>query len=222
MDPTAADLKELKRILAFGSTPYIENLLRAEIARLSAIFPEDPTPASAPVPVASPPKPAPVRKIFRGIDSYAFSDASETARIIISDVEGLDQAQIEFSPTERAFTITVLRESQGLPNLRLTVDSLKKIVPGESRYTKKGKTLTVILKKKKSATWTKLKKTKSGIKKPKPGETKKSDDPSAGLMDMMKKMYDEGDDEMKRTMQKAWWEAQNKKDKDKDKVGFDD
>jgi hypothetical protein len=33
-------------------------------------------------------------------------------------------------------------------------------------------------------------------------------------------MYDEGDDEMKRTMQKAWWEAQNKKDKDK--LGNDD
>jgi calcyclin binding protein len=35
-------------------------------------------------------------------------------------------------------------------------------------------------------------------------------------MDMMKKMYDEGDDEMKRTMSKAWWEAQHKKDGDKD------
>ncbi len=36
-------------------------------------------------------------------------------------------------------------------------------------------------------------------------------DPSAGLMDMMKKLYDEGDDDMKRTIAKAWTEGQNKK-----------
>ena len=36
-------------------------------------------------------------------------------------------------------------------------------------------------------------------------------DPSAGLMDMMKKMYQEGDDEMKRTIAKAWTEGQDKK-----------
>jgi calcyclin binding protein len=215
MDPTPADLKELKRILAFGSTPYIESVLNAEIARLSALFPE----ASAPPP-AAPPKPAPVRKLYTPIESYAFSDSSDTARIIISDIEGRDQATIEFKPLDHAFSITILREAQGLPNLRLTVDPLKKILPLGSRCTTQGKTLTIILKKKKSGTWTKLKKTKSAIKKPKPNEPKKSDDPSAGLMDMMKTMYDEGDEDMKRTMQKAWWEAQNKKDKDK--PGLDD
>lgn len=35
-------------------------------------------------------------------------------------------------------------------------------------------------------------------------------DPSKGLMNMMKKMYDEGDDDMKRTIGKAWTESQNK------------
>ena len=36
-------------------------------------------------------------------------------------------------------------------------------------------------------------------------------DPSAGIMKMMKKMYDEGDDDMKRNLNKAWEQAQNKK-----------
>lgn len=40
---------------------------------------------------------------------------------------------------------------------------------------------------------------------------KKDADPQAGLMDMMKKMYEEGDDEMKRTIAKAWTESQDKK-----------
>ena len=37
-----------------------------------------------------------------------------------------------------------------------------------------------------------------------------SDDPNAGLMDMMKQMYDDGDDEMKRTIAKAWTESREK------------
>jgi len=41
-------------------------------------------------------------------------------------------------------------------------------------------------------------------------------DPSAGLMNMMKKMYEEGDDEMKRTIAKAWTEGQDKKGQDQD------
>lgn len=36
-------------------------------------------------------------------------------------------------------------------------------------------------------------------------------DPSEGLMSMLKKIYAEGDDEMKRTINKAWSESQEKK-----------
>ena len=35
-------------------------------------------------------------------------------------------------------------------------------------------------------------------------------DPSANLMNMMKQMYQDGDDEMKRTIAKAWTESQSK------------
>lgn len=36
-------------------------------------------------------------------------------------------------------------------------------------------------------------------------------DPSDGLMSMLKKIYTDGDDEMKRTITKAWVESQEKK-----------
>lgn len=36
-------------------------------------------------------------------------------------------------------------------------------------------------------------------------------DPSEGLMSMLKKIYTDGDDEMKRTINKAWSESQEKK-----------
>ncbi|KAL7633966.1 UNVERIFIED_CONTAM: hypothetical protein RMT77_015927 [Armadillidium vulgare] len=36
------------------------------------------------------------------------------------------------------------------------------------------------------------------------------DDPSSGLMGIMKQMYDDGDDEMKRMLNKTWYESQQK------------
>lgn len=41
-------------------------------------------------------------------------------------------------------------------------------------------------------------------------EADKSDDPGAGLMNIMKKMYDSGDSETKRMIAKAWTEGQDK------------
>ncbi len=36
------------------------------------------------------------------------------------------------------------------------------------------------------------------------------EDPNAGLMKMMQNMYDDGDDDMKRTIAKAWTENRDK------------
>ena len=47
----------------------------------------------------------------------------------------------------------------------------------------------------------------------KPPKVDKDEDPGVGLMKLMKQMYDEGDDEMKRTIAKAWHESQEKRAK---------
>ena len=39
----------------------------------------------------------------------------------------------------------------------------------------------------------------------------KVEDPSAGLMNMMKKMYEDGDENMKRSIAEAWTKANDKK-----------
>ena len=43
-------------------------------------------------------------------------------------------------------------------------------------------------------------------------------DPSAGIMNMMKQMYEEGDDDMKRTINKAWTESNSKRNSELDKL----
>ena len=40
-----------------------------------------------------------------------------------------------------------------------------------------------------------------------------NEDPQTSLMNMMKQMYEEGDDSMKRTIAKAWTESREKSDK---------
>lgn len=45
-------------------------------------------------------------------------------------------------------------------------------------------------------------------------------DPSDGLMSMLKKIYEDGDDEMKRTINKAWTESQDKKKRGDDMMDF--
>ncbi|KAJ6222258.1 hypothetical protein RDWZM_000803 [Blomia tropicalis] len=47
-------------------------------------------------------------------------------------------------------------------------------------------------------------------------------DPSASLMRIMKNMYDQGDDDMKRTIAKTWYESQHKKGGDMESMGLPD
>ncbi|KHJ92423.1 SGS domain protein [Oesophagostomum dentatum] len=77
--------------------------------------------------------------------------------------------------------------------------------------------LVVMLKKKNEGKkWeqlTKLEYDEKQKRKPKFDDKAMEDDPQASLMSMMKQMYEEGDDEMKRTIRKAWHEGQNRKNK---------
>ncbi|KAL3277028.1 hypothetical protein HHI36_012390 [Cryptolaemus montrouzieri] len=52
---------------------------------------------------------------------------------------------------------------------------------------------------------------KASDAKQKPFDVDKSGPPEDGLMTLMKNMYEQGDDELKRTIAKAWTESQNKK-----------
>lgn len=45
-------------------------------------------------------------------------------------------------------------------------------------------------------------------------------EPGDGLMNMLKKIYSEGDDEMKRTINKVWTESQEKKVRGEETMDF--
>lgn len=88
-----------------------------------------------------------------------------------------------------------------------------KIIPSESNFKFTKSHLVLSLKKSKETRWSNIQATeaKSAFKNTKEDVLDDNADPSQALMKLMKKMYDEGDDEMKRSITKSWYEAQNKK-----------
>ena len=49
-------------------------------------------------------------------------------------------------------------------------------------------------------------------------KVEENEDPSAGLLNMMKQMYEDGDDNMKRTIAKAWTESSTKRNSELEKL----
>lgn len=168
-----------------------------------------PAPSSTPAPVAAPkpiPAGAPVKSpslMYHSIDRFSFdagtsSDKFVTLYIPLSGVGSIankkEQITCEFG--KDSFDVTVL-DLNG-KNYRLKRDNLEHdIVPSKSKRIVKADKIVVKLHKIKGEYgsfdfWSKLTDLKRKEKK------KKSADPSAGIMDMMKDMYDSGDDNMRK------------------------
>ncbi|XP_046543383.1 calcyclin-binding protein-like [Haliotis rubra] len=86
----------------------------------------------------------------------------------------------------------------------------EEITPDNSYHKVKTDCVLLMMKKSSSITWayvTEAEKKAKGVKKP-PIDDK--EDPNASLMKMMQNMYEDGDDDMKRTIAKAWTEGRDK------------
>eukprot|EP01138_Halocafeteria_seosinensis_P003228 gb/GECG01003302.1/.p1 GENE.gb/GECG01003302.1/~~gb/GECG01003302.1/.p1 ORF type:complete len:250 (+),score=56.27 gb/GECG01003302.1/:1-750(+) len=147
-------------------------------------------------------------KYFQAVTRFGWGQSDKFVSVYVSeDMEGVgslyehdDQAvQCEF--TSNSFDLKVY----GLKgrNYRLYRENLEnEIDPESSKFKVKQDRVTVMLKKKDSLDhWTEL-----VSKRKKPNISK--EDPSGGIMDMMKQMYEEGDDNMKRTIAEAWEKSQ--------------
>jgi calcyclin binding protein len=156
---------------------------------------------------------APPAKINVEIKEHAFDESEKYAKIFIPfNAAEIKDEDVELQMTEDSFSLIIHGASK---NHHFTVTSLLKQINVAKSY-KKVKTdmIAVYLKKaKEGETWTCLTRTEKHLKDQKSkmfdGEAK-DEDPSSMLMNMMKKMYDSGDSDMKRTIAKAWTEGQNK------------
>jgi len=158
------------------------------------------------------------------LDLGSYDSPSLTLYISLSSVGSLPREKINCDFTAVSFDLTV-KDLEG-KSYRLVRDNLDKdIDPEKSKIIIKANKIIVKLAKVKSSeyggfdSWQNLTSKKSKKEK----KEKKSSDPSASIMDLMKDMYDSGDDSMKKMIGETMMKQKNgtlDKDKDPDMGGM--
>lgn len=215
-----ADVDELQACLQRAKQPrviaHLQQLLdewRAEL--LEHAEPQQGN-ADAPRPAAQAPPPAPVKLEgvplpsapaleFQPITSFSWdqgSYGSEWVNVYItSGVDGVTSDMVQCKFDKASFDLQV----RGLDgkNLRLLKDNLDKdIVPAESKAVVKKNRIVVKLRKVRGEFgpdhWVDL-----TSKRPRAEKEAASTDPASSIMDMMKQLYEDGDDDMRKTIGEA-------------------
>ncbi|GAB6023401.1 hypothetical protein CHUAL_008190 [Chamberlinius hualienensis] len=145
------------------------------------------------------------------LSNYAWDQSDKFVKLYITlnKVQTLpaENVKCEFSNKSMDLSINGLEKR----NYSLILsDLLEQIVVDGSHFKVKTDMIVVFMKKEKSTNWSHLTLRDKKAKEPKAPKMGEDADPSKGLMEMMKQMYDDGDDDMKRTIAKAWTESRNK------------
>lgn len=148
------------------------------------------------------------------LNNYGWDQTRTTVKIYITlkDVQQLSKEAIICNFTEKSLDLRVL----GLDNknYRLSINNLcAEINVEKSNYKVKTDMIVVSLFKVVAKDWshvTLVEKMIKEAKAPSVPDLGEDNDPGAGLINLMKKMYQDGDDEIKKTIAKAWTESQEK------------
>lgn len=195
------DIAEAKEILEkYTSRESIKKLLLNEISRLEAVK----------LNLERINKSNQTKTVdnYKSVTNYAWDQVDQYVKIYLpleQDTE-FDKSKVELKfINSQSIVFTYGRNKFTLNKLHAPLDQ-------EQCYNKVTKSKIILyLKKKVEKNWPTLTEKKEYKKPSETEDDKMSDDPSAALMNLMKKMYNEGDDNMKRTIAKSWYEAQNKK-----------
>uniref|UniRef100_H3DCR6 Calcyclin-binding protein n=2 Tax=Tetraodon nigroviridis TaxID=99883 RepID=H3DCR6_TETNG len=146
------------------------------------------------------------------ITNYAWDQSEKFVKIYLTlkDVQKHPSENVQVEFREGSFSVLV-KDLNGKNHQMNILNLLHPIDPNESFKKIKTDMVLVMCKKQTSKKWDCLTKVEKQTKekKEKP-DVDDSADPSEGLMNLLKKIYTEGDDEMKRTLNKAWTESQDK------------
>ncbi|NXV13714.1 CYBP protein, partial [Cepphus grylle] len=204
------DLEEVKELLTKATRKRLRDVLMTEKHKLELEIKNQP-----------PPKPKDVAEEEKSslggytvkINNYGWDQSDKFIKIYISlnGVQKLPAENVQVNFTERSFDLLV--KNLNGKNYTMTFNNLLKpiSVEGSSRKVKTDMVL-VMCRKKREEKWECLTQVEKESKE-KEKAAYDTSDPSEGLMNLLKKMYAEGDDEMKRTINKAWVESREKQSK---------
>ncbi|CAK9191155.1 unnamed protein product [Sphagnum troendelagicum] len=221
---TQDDIEELRRLLQEAKRPRVQFILSSQISTLEKVVQDEHATAAAAAAAAATeqvPKVVPLEiKKFQPIVQYitlatfSWDQDYDKVKIYIT-LEGASQDKTEANFHSDSVDLKI-HDVSG-KNYRCSVPKLNKtIIPEQSKVLVKPKRIIITLKKADSGNWIDLYKKEDKFKAP---AMDKDKDPMSGIMDLMKNMYDEGDDEMKKTIAKAWSDARTGKQAEPPKYG---
>jgi len=204
-----ADITELSTLLSQATRPNVKSILQSQLQLLKQAQAAA-APAALPTPEAVERRAA--QRPVTHVTNYAWDQTDKLMKIYLTlpEVQKLPKEQVSVDFGEQSLRV-VVSDLDGRDH-RMTVARLDAdIIPAESSFKVRKDLVYITLKKKVERTWPSVELKKDSMQNKAPEVPDDNKDPGAGLMDMMKKMYDEGDDEMKRTIAKAWTESRDGK-----------
>lgn len=161
---------------------------------------------------------------YETVSTFSWEQTDDTVKVLVP-MEGVskDLVTVNFTATSFDLKVTGLNGR----NYRCAVPKLLlKVAPDACSFMVPKSQKRVVIKLAKASSsgyaekhWSELKEKPTSIKPPQPGA---KEDPSAGIMDLMKNMYEDGDEDMKRTIAQAWTESRDKKEPKMPKMEDDD
>ncbi|XP_072765168.1 calcyclin-binding protein [Anoplolepis gracilipes] len=215
-DEVKLDIEELNSLLEQAYRQRTKDMLTLEIRRLQTelakLLEENKGTSIKPT---TPLLPSGPQKCYEvKLNNYGWDQTLTTVKIYITlkDVHQLPKQAIVCNFTDKSLDLRVLgldNKNYNLPinNLCAEIDTEK------SSFKVKTDMIVVSLAKKVAKDWSHITLVEKRIKDTKSSsvpELGEDSDPGASLMNLMKKMYQDGDDEMKKTIAKAWTESQEK------------
>jgi len=216
IDDLRADIAELEKLADLAQRSRIKDMLNMEIRKIQTSLLSLTEKEQISTNGQKPSVQAGVttcKRPHKTITNYGWDQSDKFMKIYVT-LNGIQKISVESvscSFTDRSFKLSIVDfegkdQTLGVTNLHAN------IVPGDCYHKVKTDMVLIMLKKTEAGkTWPYVIQKKPEKKEePKLDEPDKDEDPGAGLMKMLKKMYDEGDDDMKRTIAKSWSESQQK------------
>ncbi|XP_062986145.1 calcyclin-binding protein [Elgaria multicarinata webbii] len=212
MEELQKDLEEVKELLEKATRKRVHDVLLAEKNKIEKEI-RNQAPLKLKAETSEEEKP-PLTGYTVKINNYAWDQSEKFVKIYItlSGVQHLPDENVQVHFTERSFDLLV--KNLNNKNYTMTFNNLLKPISVESSSWKiKTDTVLILCKKKQEEKWECLTQVEKETKE-KEKASYDTSDPSEGLMNLLKKMYAEGDDEMKRSINKAWVESREKQTKE--------
>lgn len=152
------------------------------------------------------------KRVVKDIKSYAWDQTSSAIKIYIT-LAGVGEPGVEVLLNPDSASMEMIASNVNGKDHRLRLRLAGEILPKSCTQKVKSNRIILTLKKADSEKWehlTEADRVAAEAKKPKFGKDDDNADPSASIMNMMKDMYQNGDDDMRRVIGKAWTESREK------------